>query len=615
MNARIRRQFVAGLVALWAAAGPSSGALAQEGVVLGLVPQGVVVDLRDLPGTKVGARFGFREAAGEPKEGVQGQVLEVAEGQALLAVSSPGAVQAGDRAFACQTSESSEADQNLRAALGRLRAAGGGRPSGDVESLAGEIDSVLAARGVALQQGACSVAAYDAELASLSARLQEALGGTPAGASSGPAQGPPAVATATGADTSPQGFRRPSKPALTPATQEETSTASPESAETSSESTASPGGGGDALSRIVDVLAKAIEQGLSRFGAGGVSGAAATQPSGDSASGPTGGDPSGSSSVTAPSSPIGGAPPPSTAPSSAPSPGVIGDQSSPPQPTAGTVPSSPRSGVPSPASGAPPSPTVGSPGLSGPGTSLSPPLTGAPPPSVRPPAVGLPAGGPGSDSPPSPTRPPTGPGTTPPPSGVGTLPPAPHSTILPLRPLPGLAGHPPETVPPPAQSGPATPGDSQPAKPPWLLPLKPPAGGIARTPQLPVESQPSGEAATPGVEPPPLQGATPPPPGRPGGAFQARTLPDDARLFGHITGRVLDEKGRPLRGALVVAGSATVRTNEQGNFTFQNLKPGSYRITVSMRGYLPEAHMVILASGRSATVTLTLRDGKGTPSR
>lgn len=57
----------------------------------------------------------------------------------------------------------------------------------------------------------------------------------------------------------------------------------------------------------------------------------------------------------------------------------------------------------------------------------------------------------------------------------------------------------------------------------------------------------------------------------------------------HITGKVMDEKGKPMPFASVFLNQTTIgdRTTEQGNFNIQQVPPGKYELIVSYLGYEP----------------------------
>jgi len=74
-----------------------------------------------------------------------------------------------------------------------------------------------------------------------------------------------------------------------------------------------------------------------------------------------------------------------------------------------------------------------------------------------------------------------------------------------------------------------------------------------------------------------------------------------------ITGKVVDKKGETQPGAGIYLSGYSVATvtNNDGKFSLNNLKPGSYEVVVQMMGFLPYSKSVIIAD-RSMNISITL---------
>jgi hypothetical protein len=98
-------------------------------------------------------------------------------------------------------------------------------------------------------------------------------------------------------------------------------------------------------------------------------------------------------------------------------------------------------------------------------------------------------------------------------------------------------------------------------------------------------------------------------------------------LVGQITGRAVDEDGAALSGAVVTLNEVNVTTGADGRFTFADVEPGNYSITLVKEGYLMGAAMVTVygnqtsdlgnitmeAAGLVGAVSGTLLDEDGEP--
>lgn len=97
----------------------------------------------------------------------------------------------------------------------------------------------------------------------------------------------------------------------------------------------------------------------------------------------------------------------------------------------------------------------------------------------------------------------------------------------------------------------------------------------------------------------------------------ARLVPDGqaqrltVALAGNIEGRVADERGIPLTGAMVSAlgsTSATAVTDQSGWFVMRSLPAGSYMVRAHMKGFAPSRRQMVEVRATSSTrVSATLQ--------
>ena len=72
-----------------------------------------------------------------------------------------------------------------------------------------------------------------------------------------------------------------------------------------------------------------------------------------------------------------------------------------------------------------------------------------------------------------------------------------------------------------------------------------------------------------------------------------------------VTGRVLDDAGKPILGASVLLGrmfqasSVKARTDDAGRFTLENAEPGERPLTVQAAGHSPEMKTILVQPGVS----------------
>jgi TonB-dependent receptor len=76
-----------------------------------------------------------------------------------------------------------------------------------------------------------------------------------------------------------------------------------------------------------------------------------------------------------------------------------------------------------------------------------------------------------------------------------------------------------------------------------------------------------------------------------------------------ISGTVKDPSGAVLPGAQIVLqpGATTTAANAQGGFVLQNLKPGTYTVTVSAVGFTNSVSTVVVSGGENAILNATLK--------
>src|SRR5712664_4028540 len=164
---------------------------AQEGVVLAVRPEGVVVDLREIEGAQRGTRLGFVHNDGERREAGQGVVTDVREGKALVRLAPGGVANEDDVVVPCPVPGQDDRFSQLRARLDEPRDAA-------AAPVVGQLKSVLTRRDAAIKNGACYTGDLDREVAMLVDQLDSssAQPATPAdspAASRPPVSGDPRV--------------------------------------------------------------------------------------------------------------------------------------------------------------------------------------------------------------------------------------------------------------------------------------------------------------------------------------------------------------------------------------------------------------------------------------
>ena len=78
-----------------------------------------------------------------------------------------------------------------------------------------------------------------------------------------------------------------------------------------------------------------------------------------------------------------------------------------------------------------------------------------------------------------------------------------------------------------------------------------------------------------------------------------------------ITGHVIDEKERPVAGAVVACDGSETRTLFDGSYRFENLVPGTHAIEIGLDGYLGQIKQIETEEGGEAVVDFHLEPEKG----
>jgi hypothetical protein len=164
------------------AVGPAGPARGQLASVLGVLPEGVVLDATSFPDLQPGARIGFRQPDGKAAPVGEGWVLDVREGRALVGLRPGSNVRPGDMAVRCASLSGPGSQGELRASVQALKtqssSTGGGAP--ELQALIGQLDSALDAREAAIRDGACDVASHDQQIGALTEQLQQRITASPA---------------------------------------------------------------------------------------------------------------------------------------------------------------------------------------------------------------------------------------------------------------------------------------------------------------------------------------------------------------------------------------------------------------------------------------------------
>jgi len=82
---------------------------------------------------------------------------------------------------------------------------------------------------------------------------------------------------------------------------------------------------------------------------------------------------------------------------------------------------------------------------------------------------------------------------------------------------------------------------------------------------------------------------------------------------GNLYGTVLDQNGNPLPDATVKltgAGAPKIKTtDDDGEFSYEELQPGSYKAEAELEGFTPSAELVTITAGENTSVEITLTFG------
>jgi hypothetical protein len=109
-------------------------------------------------------------------------------------------------------------------------------------------------------------------------------------------------------------------------------------------------------------------------------------------------------------------------------------------------------------------------------------------------------------------------------------------------------------------------------------------------------------------QPPIIQGVENDPPGLLGAAPSVGEQSPDPPLPGNIRGMVVDRTGTPVARAVVKltrgdsSAGQEVRSGDDGQFSFSNLAPGPFQLTITSEGFAPQTVSGDLRSGESHNV-------------
>src|SRR5437773_336456 len=125
---------------------------AQEGAVLAVRSEGIVIDLGEIEGAQRETKLGFVRGEDQRREIGQGVVIEVRERKALVRPAPKTVVSEGDAVVLCPTPGRDDRFAELRGSLEQSQQGG---------PLIAQLKSALAKRDVAVQKGACYTGEYD----------------------------------------------------------------------------------------------------------------------------------------------------------------------------------------------------------------------------------------------------------------------------------------------------------------------------------------------------------------------------------------------------------------------------------------------------------------------
>ena len=81
---------------------------------------------------------------------------------------------------------------------------------------------------------------------------------------------------------------------------------------------------------------------------------------------------------------------------------------------------------------------------------------------------------------------------------------------------------------------------------------------------------------------------------------------------GNLSGTVVDQRGDALPSATVTLtgeGAPQIKeTNDQGQFSYLELQPGSYSVEAALRGFLPVKQPVKINAGEDTNIEITLSE-------
>ncbi len=86
---------------------------------------------------------------------------------------------------------------------------------------------------------------------------------------------------------------------------------------------------------------------------------------------------------------------------------------------------------------------------------------------------------------------------------------------------------------------------------------------------------------------------------------------DETEEVTKITGRVFDEKERPIAGVIVACDGSETRTLFDGSYKFENLDLGKHTIEIGLEGYQRQIEQIETEEGGEAVVDFHIEPEKG----
>jgi hypothetical protein len=86
---------------------------------------------------------------------------------------------------------------------------------------------------------------------------------------------------------------------------------------------------------------------------------------------------------------------------------------------------------------------------------------------------------------------------------------------------------------------------------------------------------------------------------------------DESEIRAIITGRVFDERGKPVGGAVVTCDGMDTRTLFDGSFRFEDLELGPYTVEIDLEGYRKQRREVVTMDEEEAVLDFKLETEVG----